>query len=121
MSMPAFDQHNNLVDIEIEDIFCIYKDQKTRKIIIRTKNGIYYFPSTIDEIFEIMMKYDFFQIDKNHVINVVNVKAFRFDQVYIDSTHYYVARRRRSGLQKLIENRSRNTNGKSNRQASTDN
>ncbi|WP_214630031.1 LytTR family DNA-binding domain-containing protein [Paenibacillus agaridevorans] len=108
MSMPVFDENNEVVEIDTAEIFCIFKDE-ARRIMVKIECGDYYFPTTIEQINTIMEKYGFYQIDKNHVINVKQVKAFKRGEVYIDGVHYYVATRRQKGLKELLQ-RSRNTN-----------
>ncbi|OUS73021.1 hypothetical protein B1748_23735 [Paenibacillus sp. MY03] len=108
MPMPVFDENNEVVEMDTDEIFCIFKDE-TRRIVVQTESGNYYFPSTIEQIQAIMGKYGFYQIDKNHVINVKQVKAFKRGEVFIDGVHYYVAARRQKGLMDILR-RSRNTN-----------
>ena len=111
MPMPVINQNNELVTIEVSEIFSIYKDMKSRKIVITAECGEYYIPSTINQIILIMESSGFAQIDKNRIINLNQVKRFENGEVTIDGSEYWVAKRRRAKLKRLIEKRSRDTNG----------
>lgn len=111
MPMPVFNQINELVYIEIPEIYSIHKDSKSRKIIVTAQCGEYYLPSTIEQVDSIMSDAGFFLIDKNRIINVDQVKEFNDGQVHVDGSYYDVAKRKQRKLQQLIEKRSRDTNG----------
>jgi DNA-binding LytR/AlgR family response regulator len=111
MPMPVFNQDNVLVYIEIPEIYSIYKDKKSRKIIVTAECGEYYLPSTIDQVDTIMSESGFMLIDKNRIINVNQVKHFENGEVEVDGSAYIVAKRKRKKLIQMLEKRSRDTKG----------
>lgn len=113
MPMPVFNDANDLVYLEIPMIFSIYKDPKSRKIIVEAECGEYYLPSTIEQIDLIMSASGFMLIDKNRIINLDQVKEYVNGRVEVDGSHYYVSKRKRKQMEELIEIRSRDTNGHS--------
>lgn len=102
MPMPVINESDDLVFIETEDIYCIYKDPKTRKITVTAECGVYYLPSTIDQILLIMQRLGFALIESNRIVNVAQVKEFDGEVVHVDGQYYYVSRRNRANLWKLI-------------------
>lgn len=112
MAIPVFDSENNLIYIEVKDIFAIYKEDKTRKIVVRSEKGEHYFPWTLEQISLIMSDYDFAQIDKNKIVNLYQVKDYSDKKVTVDGNTYEVSRRRKVEFEKKLQKyRSRNTNG----------
>lgn len=109
MRMPGFNQANELSFVDIPEIFTIYKNSISRKIIITAEQGEFYIPSTIDQINSIMTDYGFMQIDRNRIINLAQVKRVVGSNVYIDGTHYHVTKENKKLIEDLIENTSRDT------------
>jgi DNA-binding LytR/AlgR family response regulator len=112
MPMPVFNDANELVYIEIPTIFSIYKDPKSRKIIVEAECGEYYLPSTIEQLDIIMSEVGFMLIDKNRIINLDQIKTYENGVVEVDGSQYFVSKRKRKKLEELIDKRSRDTNGK---------
>lgn len=105
MPMPVFNETNDLIYLEISDVFCIYKCLQTRKIIVTSELGEYYLPSTIEQINAIMEPAGFMQIDKNRIINVRQVKSFVNGEAHVDGSFYTVSRRNRSKLKRMLDDR----------------
>jgi len=112
MSIPVFDNNNRLFYVQINEIFMLQKEDKTRRVMVKTEKGEFYLPSTLEQISYVMNDFDFAQIDKNKIVNLNKVKHYGDKKVTVDGNTYDVSRRRRAEFEeKLIENRSRNTNG----------
>lgn len=103
MPMPVINESNELVYIEIDEVFCIYKDSKTRKIVVKAECGKYYIPSTIEQINLIMKQLGFALIDSNRIINIAQVKSYENGEVHVDGKYFYVSRRNRANLKRLLD------------------
>lgn len=104
MPIPAFDMKGNMLNVEVSEVICIYRDEKTRRIIIKaTNNGEYYLPSTIKQINELMARSGFFQIDKNKIINLSQIKNYENGHVTLDGSTYTVSRRNRAELESILD------------------
>lgn len=104
MPMPVFDQENNLINIEVEEVFCIYKLDKSRKIVVTSERGEYFLPSTVDQIGELMRPFGFLKIDKNRVINVYRIKRIEGNDVTVDGFTYTISRRKMKILKEMLSN-----------------
>ncbi|MDQ0062327.1 LytTR family transcriptional regulator DNA-binding domain-containing protein [Paenibacillus harenae] len=102
MPMPVFDKDNNMLMLEVGNIFCIHKNVKTRKILVTAESGEFYVPSTIEQIGDIMHPMGFLQIDKNNVINVCRIKSLEGNEVSVDGSTYEVSRRQLITLKEMI-------------------
>lgn len=102
MPMPVFDKDNNMIMLELENIFSIHRDKSTRRFVVTAECGEYYIPSTIEQIGEIMNVLGFLLIDKNNVINVCRIKSIVGNEVTVDGTTYVVSRRKMIVLKRMI-------------------
>lgn len=119
MSMPLIDENGELFYMDTRDIYALILN-KSRKIMVTSPFGNFYIPSTMNEINKILKQFGFFAINPSHIVNLDQVKAFNKGNVYVDNTHYKVARRRQEEFLEAIENHSRNVSGKNHRHTSTD-
>jgi DNA-binding LytR/AlgR family response regulator len=109
--MPLIDVNNELFYMDTQDIFAIIRE-KSRRIAVTSPDGKFYIPSTFDQINIVMQPFGFFAISPNHIINLNQIKAYKKGEVFVDNTHYRVARRRREEFMSVIENHLRNVDGK---------
>lgn len=104
MPMPVFDKDDNMVMLEVNDVFCIHRNVKKRRISVTAESGEYYIPSTIEQINCIMSSMGFLLIDKNNVINVCRIKSIDGNKVTVDGATYEVSRRKLVALKEMISN-----------------
>ena len=97
--MPVFDKDDNMLMIEVPDVFCVYREVKTRRIVVIAECGEYYLPTTIKQISAILGPSGFQQIDKNKIINVAKVKRYKNGKVTLDGSTFTVSRRNRKPLE----------------------
>ena len=102
MPMPVFDQDDNMLMLELSEVFCIYKNENTRRIIVEARCGVYYLPSTIIQIKNIMEPSGFIQIDSNRLVNSRHIKDFDYDVIAVDGKSYYVSRSNRKAVRTFL-------------------
>lgn len=109
MILPLIDENGNVVHLPTDEICCIEKDPKTRKILIHTVDARYRMPSTVEEIQDALSIYGYIQIDRHKLVNLKKVDRYEYGKLYIGLHAMEVAKRRREVVEAaLIENRSRN-------------
>jgi DNA-binding LytR/AlgR family response regulator len=111
MSMPLIDENGELFHMDTRDIYALILN-KSRKIVVTSPFGKFYVPSTMEQIDTVMHPLGFFSINPSHIINLDQVKAYKKGDVFVDNTHYKVARRRQEEFLAAIDNHSRNVVGK---------
>lgn len=104
MAIPVFDKNDKLVHLEIDEVYSIYKQEKSRRITVESTRGEFYLPSTINQIKRIMEPSGFFLIDKNRIVNLKHVKAYERCKVTVDGSKYTVSRRNRKELEEKLSN-----------------
>lgn len=92
MPMPVFDEEDNLVNLDVDEVYCIYKNEKSRRIIVEARCGEYYLPSTINQIKNIMERSGFLLIDSNRLVNAKHIKGIEGNSVTVDGKTYHVTR-----------------------------
>lgn len=102
MPMPVFDNVGNMLNIEVRDVYAIYKENKTRRIVVIAEAGEFYLPTTVKQVADIMSKSGFLQVDKKSIINVSKVKEFKDNKVTVDGSTFDVSRRSRRILRALL-------------------
>lgn len=100
--MPVFDKDDNMIMLELNNVFSIHRDMSTRRFVVTAECGEYYIPSTIEQIGEIMQSLGFLLIDKNNVINVCRIKSIYGNEVTVDGRTYVVSRRKMVILKEMI-------------------
>ncbi|XEC97003.1 LytTR family DNA-binding domain-containing protein [Paenibacillus tarimensis] len=99
----VFDDEDNMHKIDLKDVLCIRRDEKTRKIIIATDTGQYYLPSTMKHLDDFFSPRGFFQIDRNKIINISKIDNFRYNEITVNDSVYTVATRKRKELFEILE------------------
>lgn len=102
MPMPVFDNDGNMLSVEVKDVYAIYKENKTRRIVVITEAGEFYLPTTVKQVANIMKSSGFLQVDKKSIINVSKVKEFENNKVTVDGSTFEVSRRSRRILRRML-------------------
>lgn len=103
MQIPLIDENGKLVLIELDDMECIVKDEKSRKLRIGIGHNFYYVPSTLDQISCILCPLGFFKIDKNKIVNLAKIDEYKNGSITIGDRSFCVSRRNRTALKLEID------------------
>lgn len=103
MSIFVFDEEDNMHKIGISDVTCIHKIGESRKIALGTRQDCFYLPSTMFQLSEVFSQFDFFQIDKNKLINLRQIDEISAKHVILGDKVYVVAKRRLQDIKNLLE------------------
>lgn len=103
MSFLLFDSTDTIKIVELDEIYCIKKEFKTRKIVALTKYGRLYFPRTIKHLKLMLSAEGFLQIDKNRIINLDQIEGYKDGEVTIGGVKYTVVKSHRAYIEKFLK------------------
>ena len=100
--MYLFDDEDRMHDIAIEDIVCIKRSVRVRKIQFCTGTEWLHEPNNIDKLLKAYKPYGFYQIDKNKLININKVTRIENGEAWINGDKYPISRRQEPIIRKLL-------------------
>jgi DNA-binding LytR/AlgR family response regulator len=102
--MYLFSESGAMVDVNIQDIFCIERTKDRKTLYYRGSENLYA-PSTLKQLAQIYEQNGFQKIDKNRLINLDKVDRVMKGALYIGNQEYSVSRSNEKIVRDLLEDR----------------